>query len=396
MLPEAKTDVAWMGADRVLVASPLGGAEFATQSGYARTVRLWRRGTLLHRGADRVRRRARSTSASVSCWQLATTAPRPSAPSFMRGARLHQFQGVWSRSEPGGQRRRIEVPTECPSISCSRDWLMVDAAHRLDGRREDPASGRRAAGDAAFAAFMAGERHFPVLFAPSERAFLPGAFDGPATTSTFSVLDDVRSRVMLGRPRRRGLGRSSRSRDSLEQAVVDIKDASTRTSAIPVAPARGTAGEFTWSTSNNAVTPMTDVAGALRRKAAAEHQGGAGTLVRRARGLSDRPAPLRKTDDGARIPYFQIGRADLARDGGNAALLSGYGGFEIALLPYYAGISGKLWHRKGTAGPKVVANIRGGGEFGPACHIAGMRAGKKTAHDDSRRNGGARPASRAA
>ena len=84
--------------------------------------------------------------------------------------------------------------------------------------------------------------------------------------------------------------------------------------------------------------------------------------------------------DGARIPYFQIARTDLALDGSNACLLDGYGGFQVSRLPNYSLSVGKQW--LGRGGVYVIANIRGGGEFGPAWHKAGMREGKKLAHDD--------------
>jgi prolyl oligopeptidase len=61
-------------------------------------------------------------------------------------------------------------------------------------------------------------------------------------------------------------------------------------------------------------------------------------------------------------------------------LLTGYGGYQIASLPYYSAHVGKLWLERD--GVFVIANIRGGGEFGPDWHKAGMRAGKKLAHDD--------------
>jgi prolyl oligopeptidase len=84
--------------------------------------------------------------------------------------------------------------------------------------------------------------------------------------------------------------------------------------------------------------------------------------------------------DGEQIPYFQIGRAEMLLDGSNLCLLTGYGGYQIASLPYYAAHIGKFWLELG--GVFVIANIRGGGEFGPDWHKAGMRAGKKLAHDD--------------
>ncbi len=80
------------------------------------------------------------------------------------------------------------------------------------------------------------------------------------------------------------------------------------------------------------------------------------------------------------IPYFQVGRADRPLDGSRPVLLTGYGGFEIPSLPHHSPSLGKLWLERG--GTYVIANIRGGGEFGPDWHRAGIRAGKKAAHDD--------------
>jgi prolyl oligopeptidase len=84
--------------------------------------------------------------------------------------------------------------------------------------------------------------------------------------------------------------------------------------------------------------------------------------------------------DGVRIPYFQVARSTVPLDGSNAVVLSGYGGFEISRLPQYAAGVGKLWLERG--GVYVIANIRGGGEFGPAWHKAGIRAGKWLTHED--------------
>src|SRR5262249_57610555 len=85
-----------------------------------------------------------------------------------------------------------------------------------------------------------------------------------------------------------------------------------------------------------------------------------------------------QSEDGTRIPYFQIGRADLPHDGSNAVLLTGYGGFEHAMLPYYAGITGKLWVERGGGGG--LPQIPGGGGVGPARRPARKRGGKKPAH----------------
>ncbi|PBC03911.1 prolyl oligopeptidase family protein [Mesorhizobium sp. WSM3860] len=85
-----------------------------------------------------------------------------------------------------------------------------------------------------------------------------------------------------------------------------------------------------------------------------------------------------RSRDGTMIPYFVVRRRD--QTGPVPALLYGYGGFEVPLLPGYAGIRGRLWLEKGNA--YVQANIRGGGEFGPAWHQAALKGKRQKAFDD--------------
>ena len=87
-----------------------------------------------------------------------------------------------------------------------------------------------------------------------------------------------------------------------------------------------------------------------------------------------------KSSDGELIPYFVVRDKNCKLDGKNPTLLYGYGGFEIAMTPGYAGIRGKLWLEQG--GVYVVANIRGGGEFGPEWHQAGLKTKRQLIFDD--------------
>jgi prolyl oligopeptidase len=84
--------------------------------------------------------------------------------------------------------------------------------------------------------------------------------------------------------------------------------------------------------------------------------------------------------DGTRVPYFVVHRKDMRYDGSNATLLTAYGGFQIAYTPYYSPVDGKLWLERG--GVYVLANIRGGGEFGPAWHEAGLKTHRQRIYDD--------------
>src|SRR5204863_480710 len=85
-------------------------------------------------------------------------------------------------------------------------------------------------------------------------------------------------------------------------------------------------------------------------------------------------------DWGGDFPYFVIRPASLRADGSAPTLLYGYGGFQVSLTPSYLGATGRLWLEKG--GVYVVANIRGGGEFGPEWHQAALKSGRRHAFED--------------
>jgi prolyl oligopeptidase len=84
--------------------------------------------------------------------------------------------------------------------------------------------------------------------------------------------------------------------------------------------------------------------------------------------------------DGTKVPYFVVHRKDTPYDGSNPTLLTAYGGFQIPITPQYSGVNGKLWLERG--GVYVSANIRGGGEFGPAWHEAGLKTHRQRIYDD--------------
>jgi prolyl oligopeptidase len=86
------------------------------------------------------------------------------------------------------------------------------------------------------------------------------------------------------------------------------------------------------------------------------------------------------SSDGTRIPYFLVHRRDIKLDGTNPTLLYAYGGFEASQTPTYSGTNGKLWLERG--GVYALANIRGGGEFGPAWHEAGLKTKRQIIYDD--------------
>lgn len=86
------------------------------------------------------------------------------------------------------------------------------------------------------------------------------------------------------------------------------------------------------------------------------------------------------SSDGVKIPYFVVRPKGVKYDGSAPTLLYAYGGFQVSMTPAYSGVMGKLWLERG--GTYVVANIRGGGEFGPAWHEAALKGNRQKAYDD--------------
>lgn len=86
------------------------------------------------------------------------------------------------------------------------------------------------------------------------------------------------------------------------------------------------------------------------------------------------------SNDGTKVPYYVVHPQAMPLDGANPTILYAYGGFEVSLTPSYNANAGKLWVERG--GAFVVANIRGGGEFGPAWHDAGLKAKRQVIYDD--------------
>jgi len=84
--------------------------------------------------------------------------------------------------------------------------------------------------------------------------------------------------------------------------------------------------------------------------------------------------------DGTQIPYFQISNRNMEKNSMNPTLLYGYGGFQISQTPSYLGSFARQWLDSG--GVYVIANIRGGGEFGPIWHQSALKENRQRAYDD--------------
>ena len=202
--------------------------------------------------------------------------------------------------------------------------------------------------------FLEGGREFDVLFEPTERKSL-ASFTATRHLILVTELDNVRSRVYVlnhrdGRWQREPL-----------PGVPEFGDVSVQAD-------RPRRSDDYFLHVTDFLTPNTLALGTVGCRPGREAQAASRLLRRRSLAVSQHEAV---SADGTRIPYFEVARKDLSADGKNPTLLYGYGGFEISMLPSYRPAVGAAWLEKG--GVYVVANIRGGGEFGPTVAPVGAQ-----------------------
>jgi prolyl oligopeptidase len=362
-LAEAKGGASWLDDNTLLVSTALGGEAFQTASGYARTVRCWQRGTPFETAP--VVFECESTEMVAWGWrEHSRSYPRTC---FMR--RPDFFRMAFYVEGGDGAQRQLDIPADAyPYVE--RNWLVLNL--RSDwadaGRRYK--AGALLVGD--IDGLLAGNRDFTVLFEPTPTCFLQH-FAAAGNAVAFKVLDNVRSRIFLAR-HQNGSWRVQPVAGLPGMQTVDfyrlVED------DIDWLGEEEHEGETFVISSQSSIMPPTQWLarpgqGAEMLKQAPARFDAAGLVITQHRAVSV---------DGEQIPYFQVARIGMLLDGTNLCLLTGYGGYQIASLPYYAASVGKLWLERG--GVFVIANIRGGGEFGPDWHKAGMRAGKKLSHDD--------------
>nr|WP_188108822.1 prolyl oligopeptidase family serine peptidase [Mycolicibacter arupensis] len=347
-LPEAKTRIGWEDHDTVLVGTDFG-ADSLTESGYPRMVKRWRRGQDLAQA---------ETVFTGSATDVVVAAGRDRTPGFERtlvsraidffNDEVYELRGL-----PGQQELiRIDAPTDA-SVSVHRQWILIDLRTDWDTGTASYRAGSLLAAD--YDEFLAGTAQCSVVFEPDAHTALHH-YAWTRDRLVLVTLHDVASRVEIVTP------------GDWTRRPVDAVPANTNT---VIAAADDTGDEIFLDSSGfdrpsrllhgPADGPLTEI------KSAPAFFDAEGLTVNQYFATSK---------DGTAIPYFVVRPAAAT----GATLLGGYGGFEVARTPGYDGVLGRLWLARG--GTYVLANIRGGGEYGPGWHTQAMRAGRHLVAED--------------
>ncbi len=351
-LPEAKGSLTWIDADRVYVSTDFGPGSM-TASGYPRVAKLWTRGTPL--GEAKTVFEGRPTDVSVGATFDDT---RGFERHFVRrGIAFYKSETHLRKSD--GTLAKIDAPEDA-EIDVSFEWLMVRLRTPwIVGGRTYPAGALLAA---RFDDFMRGEREFSVLYEPTPRSSL-ARFSWTRRHLILNVLEDVKNSLTVLTPGPEGWRR---------ETLTGAPPFST-VSASAVDPEES--DEYFMNVSGY-LTPSSLYFGRIGRPPEK---------------LKELPAffdagglevsqHFAASEDGTRVPYFQVSPKGMELDGARPTLLYGYGGFENSMTPGYYASVGRGWLSQG--GVYVVANIRGGGEYGPRWHQAALKENRPRAYED--------------
>jgi len=349
-VPEAKARVGWKDENTLWIGTDFG-EDSLTASGYPRFVREWKRGTTLDEATTIFE--GSVDDVAVGAYSIHTPEGRYDivykTPEFFRGSYFIIL----------GQRLvKLDIPEDASLQGFFKDQLLI--ALRSDWTVGNTTYPQDALLAIDLDAFLAGDRAFELLFEPSERVSLGGVTSTP-NFLLMTTLDNVRGRLY-----RLTLGDEGWITEEVELPGMG-------TIAI------GSTGDFDDSfffTYTDFTTPSSLY---LVRDDGAPEQVKSSPAWFDTDGMSVVQYEA-TSSDGTKIPYFVFMPKGFEADGANPTVLYAYGGFEVSRKPRYSGSRGFAWVERG--GVYVLANIRGGGEFGPKWHQAAMKEKHQNNFDD--------------
>jgi prolyl oligopeptidase len=360
-LPEAKSRCQWIDRDTLYVGTDFGAGSM-TSSGYPRTVRRWKRGTPLAQAP--VVFEGLATDVSVSAWVQHLQGGRQRH-LFSRGIDFYRGEDLLLADD--GSLQRIDKPEDADLMVHGDLMLLQLRSAWTVGETTYPGGALLAT---SFDAFRRGERSFDVLFTPTAtRSLERGGVAMTRSRVLLNVLDNVSGRLEeLHRA-----GGAWQRRAVAMPANASLWVASLHDEELDEDPLADTymvgLQDFLTPDTLLLAEAGTDRSEVLKQRPAQFDS----------RGMRSEQL-FATSPDGTRIPYFVVWPAGARADGNNPTLLYGYGGFEVSMTPGYQAVRGNMW--LGRGGVLVIANIRGGGEFGPRWHQAAMRENKQRSYDD--------------
>jgi prolyl oligopeptidase len=353
-IANAKQYAAWLDKDRLLLSRDWG-AESLTKSGYPFIIKTLKRGQTLDDAQEVFRGAASDQLMSMPI--LLSDGQGNRAAFLFRGVTFFGNE-TWLLTAQGTKRLALPAKSQLQGMVDGQVLIQTSEAWESGGVIVP-------AGALASVSLKAlqedGVLTPEILFAPTPRQ----SIDGVVATQNRVVLslnDNVRGRVRVYA--RGATGWSAQPVDLPDNATISTVAASDKSDKVYLSVAGFLAPTTLWTM--DAADPKP-----VQVKAMPARFDAAGLVVEQFEATST---------DGTKIPYFIVHKKGMTPDGSTPTIMTAYGGFEVPMTPSYAAITGKLWLERGNS--FVLANIRGGGEFGPAWHEAGLKTRRQIIYDD--------------
>jgi prolyl oligopeptidase len=354
-LPKSKQTAAWIDQDQLLIARDWGLGTMSA-SGYPFVVKRLQRGAPLAAAQEVFR--GNSADVEVDVASLVDGAGHR-AVLILRAVSFFETQ-TYLLGSSGPQRLNIPLKSEIEDLLEGQLLIKLNQSWNI-GRHHFP-EGALIAID--LDAAQADPKHLQprLIFAPGARQSL-GSIGTTRSHLLLCLYDNVKGRTFVYTPMRQGSW-THRALALPDNASIDVLDADARSERAFLSVAGFLMPSSLWLTD-------LDSEELVEVKTLPPKFDAAPFVVEQWQATSK---------DGTRIPYFIVHRKDMALNGQNPTILNAYGGFQVSRTPFYSAIVGKLWLERG--GVFVLANIRGGGEFGPAWHEAGLKTHRQRIYDD--------------
>ncbi|MBH1943325.1 S9 family peptidase [Erythrobacter sp. YJ-T3-07] len=353
-LPESQGSASWVDEDTLLVSRDFGDGT-VTDSFYPFTTRVWKRGTALEDAPEIFR--GEKSDVSAGAYLLRDGEGTIHGRMAYRGVSFHEREYFY---ETDGEWVKLDLPAK------AGPYGIIDGQILFSTDVDWETQGQTFPADSLVSADLEEWKADPngakktLVWKPADRQTKRGA-SSTKSSLYVSILDNVRG-LVLKFDYVDGAWTSQRI-DLPENATVGVATASNETDQIMF-----TSTDFlspgTYYYAENGVD--LEVV-----KESPERFDAASMDIEQFEATSP---------DGTKIPYFLVKPKGMAMDGSTPVLMGGYGGFQVPRLPSYLGSTGKMWLERGNA--YVLANIRGGGEFGPNWHQSAIRENKQRTWDD--------------
>ncbi len=347
-LPQAKGSVAWIDKNTLIVSTNFGNG--TTNSGYPKETKIWKRNTEL-KDAKQIYETEKN---DMGVWAYVINTPKRNY-TIISNMKTFYTSSIYTLEND--KLIKLDIPEDANISGIFNEQLLVKL--KSDWNIEGKIFKQGSLISTNYNDFINGKKKFITVYSPDERSSLSGV----SSTENYLLINELKNvKSNLSKYKFEDNKWISERINTPEYGTISVVSTDEKSDNYFFQYTNFLTPTSLFYVNNDEIKKVTSLP---------EFFDGSKYIVEQYKV---------KSSDGVEIPYFIVHKKNLKLDGNNPTLLYAYGGFEIPMRPSYSASKGIAWFEKG--GVYVVANIRGGGEFGPTWHQAALKENRQIAFDD--------------